>query len=80
MNETKTEKIVTEWGPIINLKPKGSMITKGELTGTNYHVTKFYSMVQQVGNSWRHIGFEATEKHKFGHSKYCEIEEVEDVS
>lgn len=75
-NETKTDKLPETFGPIINLKPKGSMISQGELTGTNYHVTKFYSRVRQEGNSWKFMGFEATEKHILGHCKYCEIDEA----
>ena len=60
---------------IINLKPKGSMITHSDLTNTNYHVTKFYSRVEQTPNGWIHRGYEATEKHKLGECKFCKIME-----
>ncbi len=62
---------------IINLKPKGSMISNSLLTNTNYHVTKFYSRVQKTSNGWIHKGYEATEKHKLGECKYCAIEDDE---
>ena len=75
MNETKTDKLPEVFNPIINLKPKGSMITRSELTDTNYHVTKFYSRVRREGKGWTHMGFEATDKHLLGHCKYCEIDE-----
>ena len=60
---------------IINLKPKGSMISNSPLTNTNYHVTKFYTRVQRSGTSWIMKGYEATEKHKLGECKYCAVEE-----
>ena len=60
---------------IIKLKPKGSMISHSDLTNTNYHVIKFYSRVYKKGNSWVHIGFEATDQHKLGECQFCEIKE-----
>lgn len=59
---------------IINLKPKGSMISHSELTNTNWHVTKFYTRVQRYENGWIPKGYEATEKHKLGECKFCAIE------
>lgn len=74
-NETKTDKLP---GPIINLKPKGSMISTSGLTDTPYHVIKFYTRVMQEGKFWKFVGYEATEKHPLGHCKYCEIDEVDE--
>lgn len=60
---------------VINLKPKGSMISHSPMTNTNYHVTKFYTRVKQEGNTWKFMGYEAAEKHILGQCKYCEIED-----
>ena len=63
---------------IFNLKPKGSMISKSELTGTTYHVIKFYTRVKPVRNArgnkqigLEFIGYEASDKHPLGDCKYC---------
>lgn len=58
------------------LKPIGSMISSSEMTGENYHVTKFYSRVKplmenghQIGLTF--IGYESVEKHLLGECKHC---------
>lgn len=71
--KTETAKLEVVYNKIINLKPKGSMISQSELNNTNYHVITFYSRVRQVGNSWEFMGYEAVEKHKLGYCKHCEI-------
>ncbi len=78
MNETKTDKLPEKFGPVINLKPKGSMISQSILTDTNFHVIQFYTRVMKEGNSWKFMGYEATDQHPLGHCKYCEINEVEE--
>lgn len=60
---------------IINLKPKGSIISRSELSETPFHIIKFYTRIKQEENNWIVVGYEATEKHVLGHCKYCEIEE-----